>query len=57
VNDNQAYHVAQIFQRQAVGDNLTPMDKAFLSSILYRMDAAESAGTISAIIQLMLKEN
>jgi hypothetical protein len=57
MNDKQAEHVAQIFRQQSLGIKLSAWERSFLQRILDRMDAAERAGIISAIIQIMLKEN
>lgn len=57
MNDLQAEHIAQIFRQQRVGIKLSAHENVFLQCVLDRMDAAERAGIISAIIQIMLKEN
>ena len=57
MNENQAEYVAQIFRQScAAGVKMTPSEVRFLKGLLDKMDNAERAGTIAAIIRIMLGE-
>ena len=57
MTNDEMESAAQIFRHQSRGIPVTAQERIFLQKLLDRMDAAERAGTISAIIQIMLKEN
>jgi len=48
---------SQIFGRQYRGQAPTKEERAFLQGLLDRMNESERAGTIAAILKIMLKEN
>ena len=55
MNDNEMAQAAQISRKQMFGQPLTDPERAFLQGLLDRMDKAERAGSIAAIIQIMLE--
>lgn len=54
MNDKQAEYAAQIFRQQSLGYNLSKRERAFLQGLLDRMDVAERAGAIAAMLRIML---
>jgi len=54
MNDLQAEHAAQIFQRQCAGVEMTGLERIALQELLDRMDAPERTGCIAAIIRIMV---
>ena len=51
MTDNQIAYAAQLFR---TGATLTASDRAGFTAILNRMDEAERAGAIAALIKIML---
>lgn len=55
MNENQVQYAAQIFRQSCAGVKMTPREAQFLKGLLDKMDEAERAGTIAAIIRIMLE--
>lgn len=51
---NEISYAAGLFRAACSGSKLTEPDRAALRAILDRMDEAERAGSIAAIIKIML---
>ena len=54
MTDNEMAQAAQISRKQMFGQSLTDTERAFLQGLLDRMDESERAGSIAAIIRIML---
>jgi hypothetical protein len=54
MNDNEMAQAAQISRKQMFGQALMDKERVFLQGLLDRMDKPERAGSIAAIIQIML---
>ena len=54
MNDSEIAQPAQISRKQMFGQPLTAPERAFLQGLLDRMDEPERAGSIAAIIRIML---
>lgn len=54
MNDSEIAQAAQISRKQMFGQPLTDPERAFLQGLLDRMDEPERAGSIAAIIRIML---
>jgi hypothetical protein len=54
MTQNAIDYMADMFRRQCSGNKLLPTERAFLQGLLDRMAAPERAGSIAAIIQIML---
>ena len=50
-------YVADIFRWQCSRKHLLDRERAFLQGLLDKMDKPERAGSIAAIIRIMLEEN
>ena len=48
---------AQIFRHQSRGIPVTAQERKFLQGLLDRMETPERAGSIAAIIKILLHEN
>lgn len=54
MNDSELAQAAQISRNQMFGQPLTAPERSFLQGLLDRMDEPERAGSIAAIIRIML---
>ena len=54
MNDNEMAQAAHISRKQMFGQAVTNKERLFLQGLLDRMDKPERAGSIAAIIQIML---
>lgn len=54
MNDSEIAQAAKISRKQMFGQSLTDPESAFLRGLLDRMDESERAGSIAAIIKIML---
>jgi hypothetical protein len=55
MTDSEMAQAAQISRKQMFGQPLTDPERTFLQGLLSRMDEAELAGSIAAIIRIMLE--
>ena len=55
MTNKESAYAAQIFQRQCNGVAMTGLERTTLQCMLDRMDEAERAGSIAAIIRIMLE--
>ena len=57
MKDNELSQAAHISRKQMFGQALTDKERVFLQGLLDRMDKPERAGSIAAIIQIMLGDS
>lgn len=54
MNDSEMARAGWLYGKQSAGGTLTDIERTFLQGLLDRMDKPERAGSIAAIIQIML---